>query len=151
MKASELKGWPVTLHPSEWPEGTLEHMDADLFTKIVWPARTISRVPMWPSAFASAHVRETGTSQHSTNNGTRLSTATDMHVKNHTNMMKLYHVLEANECVGGIGLYFDTNTPMVHMDSRSERIVWLRVDGQYIYKHIDPVKFYKELGKALEA
>lgn len=150
MKASELTEWPSYMQPHEWPAGTLEHMSAELFTDIVFPIREKTLVPMWPSKLFGAHVRHDGTSRHSTQGGARLADATDMHVKAHKDMLKVLVALEANDFVGGIGLYFDTNTPMIHMDRRPGRVIWLRVAGEYIYRHKDPVRFYKELGKALE-
>ncbi len=150
MKASDIRKWPSNLKPHEWPEGTLDHMDSYLFTAVVFPTRERAKVAMWPSKLYGAHVRTEGSSCHSTQGGTRLSYATDMHVKTHADMMTVFNELQANKYVGGIGLYFDTNTPMIHMDTRARRLMWLRVEGEYIYAHKDPVRFYKELGKALE-
>ncbi|AFV51106.1 hypothetical protein MS_027 [Vibrio phage VPMS1] len=150
MKASELQPWPENMQPHEWPKGTLDCMNAALFTRIVFPTRKAAGVAMWPSSLYGAHVRPDGNSRHSTKGGTRLSDATDMHVKSHRDMILVFNALQANKEVGGIGLYFDTNTPMIHMDNRSQRIMWLRVEGEYIYAHKDQVRFYKELGKVLE-
>lgn len=150
MKASNISKWPSNLQPHEWPDGTLDQMDSHLFTAVVFPTRKDAGVAMWPSKLFGAHVRPDGNSCHSTKGGTRLAYATDMHIKSHKDMMKVFNVLQANDQVGGIGLYFDTNTPMIHMDTREGCMMWLRVAGEYIYAHKDPVRFYKELGKALE-
>jgi hypothetical protein len=105
---------------------------------------------MWPSKLYDAHVRTEGNSAHSTQGGTRLAYGTDMHTKTYTNLMKVFSSLVANPEVGGIGLYFDTNSPMVHMDTRPQRLVWLRINGEYIYEVNNPVLFWTKLGEALE-
>ena len=51
---------------------------------------------------------------------------------------------------GGIGIYFDTNKPLIHIDSRKGRLMWLcykEEDGErvYLYRENDAVKFYKKL------
>lgn len=57
---------------------------------------------------------------------------------------------------GGIGIYLDTNgpkgtpQPMLHLDLRSERTVWMRYDGEYIYpgnsqEQMD--RFFRHLGE----
>ena len=65
MKASQLKAWPSNIQPHEWPKGTLDHMDADLFTDCVFPLRKKSGIPMTPSPLFAAHVRndESGSQQ----------------------------------------------------------------------------------------
>lgn len=141
--------WPAQFKKTDWPSNSVDYMDPSLFEDALFPLREVSGVPMWPSALFDAHVRYTGTSQHSTNGGTRLSTATDMHVKTKADLAKVFASVAKVEAIGGIGLYFDTNTPMFHIDTRPEPTAWLRVKGEYIYLHKDPVRFYKTLGEQL--
>jgi len=161
MKASQLtkSAWPQNMQPHEWPSGTLKHMDADLFTDCVFPLRKRSGTPMVPSPLFGAHVRddESG-SQHNTKGGTRLSTATDLQVSSVGRMIHAMLTAEQIPAIGGIGIYFDTNKPMIHIDSRKGRLVWLcysEVDAQgnkkrvYLYRENDAVKFYKKLGDLL--
>lgn len=153
MKASQIKNWPREFKASDWPTGTLDQMGMEVLTDLVFPLRKLSGVPMWPSAFARAHVRDSGNSMHSTKGGTRLSMATDMHVRNHQLLMQVFAVAQNMPQIGGIGLYFDTNTPMFHVDPRPDRLVWLRYkEGDktvMLYRENNAVKFYKKLGELL--
>lgn len=150
MKATELGKWHAKFKPSEFPKGVLEHLDAKVLTDILFPLRDLCGVPLKPSQLADAHVRhEVGKSQHCTNKGTRLSTATDVHVSNHESMLKVLSYAEGLNTVGGIGIYFDTNTPMLHLDLvevRGSRLVWLRnKHGKYVYRENNYIEFVKEL------
>jgi hypothetical protein len=156
MKASEMAKslWPSNIQPEEWPQGTLEHMDSYLFTDCVFPLRKKSRIPMSPSSLYGAHVRHDDSgSRHSTKEGTRLVDATDVHVSSNSRMVALMNYAESIPTIGGIGIYFDTNTPLVHIDRRPNRLVWLcyKEDGKrvYLYRENDPIKFYKKLGELL--
>ena len=58
----------------------------------------------------------------------------------------------------GIGVYLDTNVnslqpqPMVHLDidtrSDGQRWFWVRDNGKYIYRHIEPERYWKLLAEA---
>lgn len=158
MKASNLKNWHVNIQPHEWPAGTLDHMDADLFTDCVFPLRKLSGIPMTPSSLYAAHVRhdESG-SRHSTKGKTRLADATDLQVSSIGRMIALMNYAEQIPAIGGIGIYFDTNTPLVHIDKRKQRLVWLcyatvdvetnKEERHYLYRENDPIAFYKKLGE----
>jgi len=153
MIASNIKDWANQFKPGDWPAGVLDKMDSLILTDIIFPLRIKSGIAMWPSAYYDAHIRETGTSQHSIECG-RLSTATDMHVATITKMMRVMAVAETILEIGGIGVYFDTNTPMLHLDARKNRLVWLRYKNEfgelkYLYRENDYVKFYKKLGGLL--
>ena len=151
MNASMITNWPSNLSPSEWPEGTLKHMDHLLFTNAVFPLREKSGIPMMPSSLFEAHVRYEGKSRHSTSFGARLSDATDFHVSTIDKMLIMMDVAESIDTIGGIGIYFDTNTPMVHIDVRPNRLVWLRTKaGEYVYKANGHIKFYRALGDELK-
>ncbi|AUR84351.1 hedgehog signaling/DD-peptidase zinc-binding domain protein [Vibrio phage 1.054.O._10N.261.52.A1] len=154
MKASQIKHWPSNMQPNEWPTGTLDHMDADLFTDCVFPLRKISGVPMTPSSLFGAHVRHDDSgSRHSTKEETRLADATDLQVSSIGRMIAVMLAAEQIPAIGGIGIYFDTNKPMIHVDKRPNRLVWLcyKEDGKrvYLYRENDPIKFYKKLGDLL--
>lgn len=141
--------WPKAFKRTEWPSNSVDYMSEELFNLALFPLREQSGVPMWPSKLFDAHVRYTGTSQHSTNGGARKSTATDMHVKTKAELAKVFTHAMRIPAIGGIGLYFDTNVPMFHIDTREKFAAWLRVDGEYIYLNADPVRFYKTLGEYL--
>ena len=155
MKASQLQNWPQNMQPHEWPGGTLKHMDADLFTDCVFPLRQKSGTPMVPSSLYEAHVRDDESdSQHNTKGGTRLVTATDLQVSSYGRMIHVMNTAEQIPAIGGIGIYFDTNKPLIHIDSRKGRLMWLcyKEDGErvYLYRENDAVKFYKKLGDLLK-
>lgn len=51
---------------------------------------------------------------------------------------------------GGIGLYLDTQLgdkemPMIHLDMRGERVMWVRYKGIYYYYNNDPIEFFRIL------
>lgn len=151
MNSRTMINWINEFSASEWPGNVIDVMAPRLFHMALFPLRIACGFAMWPSAFESAHVRPSGDSRHSTKGGTRLSDATDMHVRTYAQLMRVFMEALAIPAIGGIGLYFDTNTPMFHIDTRPERLVWIRVDGEYIYLNNDPIRFFIELGKALEA
>jgi hypothetical protein len=76
-----------------------------------------------------------------------------MHVSTIANMISAMNTAESIDEIGGIGIYFDTNTPLIHIDRRKARLVWLRYtenDKQvYLYRENDRAKFYKKLGELL--
>lgn len=149
--AAEIENWPDSFRPNEWPENTLQFMSRDLFVHAVFPLRAASGIPMWPSRLAEAHVRKFGASEHSTGYGSRLSTATDMHVKTYHDLILVMKYADKMELIGGIGIYFDTNSPMFHIDTRKDKLMWIRTNkGEYIYREDDPVLFYTTLGKELQ-
>ena len=92
MQASSLplSQWHPSLRPSEFPDGVLKHMCANLLLLCLFPLRSRSGVPLSPSKLYGAHVRhDNGGSLHCTHNKTRLSTATDFHVKDHQHLLKV--------------------------------------------------------------
>lgn len=109
---------------------------------------------MTPSSLYGAHVRHDDSgSRHSTKEKTRLSDATDLHVSSIGRMIAAMLTAEQIPAIGGIGIYFDTNTPLIHIDKRPNRLVWLcyTENGKrvYLYRENDAVKFYKKLGDLL--
>jgi hypothetical protein len=122
---------------------------------ILFDLRQQSGVPMWPSKLERAHVRhEACSSQHSTHEQTVLSKATDFHVSTHERLLKVFEFLKRNPKAGGIGIYFDTHTPMFHVDlmeERGERLVWIRDKaGNYVYDVNGYETFYRALGECLQ-
>lgn len=148
MKASEITLWHPKFSPSDFPDGVLELMDARVLTDLVFPLRQSSKIPMWGSALFEAHVRMSGNSMHSIER-TGLSNATDLHCKTYKQMIQLMDEAEQMPKVGGVGIYFDTKTPMIHLDRfdvRGKKLTWLRtINGDYVYKQNDPIAFYKSL------
>lgn len=143
--------WGRTQHfsPDEWPEGVLPKMNPELLHELFkLRARVSNYAAMTPSPLPDAHVRATGSSRHSTNNGQRLSDATDIFL---ASWKGLWEVLREAQRMnfGGIGVYADTRiagkpSPMVHLDMRPERVLWLRHSGaQYVYYNSDPIAFFR--------
>ena len=154
MKAIDFTGWIPQIKKSEMPDNTLEFMDARVFSDIIIPLRQATGIPMWPSALERAHVRhENGKGAHHTNGKSNLASGTDWHARNFTNIMKIVNHLESMGTVGGIGIYFRTNTPMFHADLisfRGRRLMWMdTADGRRLVRENNPVLFYIELGKQL--
>ena len=142
--------WIPELQPDEWPLGVLEQMDPALLNNAVIPLRQMSGIAMTPSPLAEAHVRSEGESRHSTKRGTRLSDATDLFIDN-SQAANMWRWAQQVTDIGGFGMYFDTNpSTMIHIDTRPDRLLWIRVGGAYIYEHRDPAFFYTQLGRQLE-
>lgn len=144
--------WIPELQPHEWPDGVIEDMDPLLFAECVIPWRMASGVRFMPSPLPEGHVRNKGDSRHSIKGGTRLSDATDGFIPSTVAAVsKAYREALRIPAIGGFGLYFDTKpSVMVHIDRRPERLLWLRVGGDYIYEINDPAFYYRELSAQLE-
>ncbi len=153
MKASEIKLWPAQFTVNDWPDGVLDKMDANLLIDCIFPLRKLSNIPMWPSSLYGAHIRSKGKSQHSIEGG-RLATATDMHVSTISRMIEVMVIADSVDSIGGIGIYFDTNTPMIHIDSRKEKLMWLCYEHKdervYLYRENNYELFYQKLGELLK-
>jgi hypothetical protein len=145
--------------PGEWPLGVLDRMDATVI-QVLQQLR--SALPadhaMTPSPLPGAHVRDRGTSRHSTAGG-RLADATDI-------FMRWEHAWAAwlaavrHPKVGGIGFYPDMmlrgrrgDFAMLHFDCRPQRIMWVgwrrpaETALRYVYHHHDPAEFYRIMGE----
>lgn len=162
MKASELDWSKLpNFSAGEWPTGVLEHMDARVIEALQrGRAKLPAQFAMHPSPLPRAHVRDTGDSQHSTQGGTRLSTATDFFMKWDT-VWDAWAVFLADPEVGGVGIYVDTwlgddsiTRPMLHVDARPERLMWVcwrkgGKDGRivYTYHHQEPRLFHRMLAE----
>lgn len=142
--------WIPQLQKHEFPKDVTSEMEPSLFNEVIFPLRINSNVPMTPSPLVEGHVRSDGKSRHSTKNGTRKSDATDIFIP--STQTAVASVLRHAQMlpVGGFGLYFDTHpSVMFHADRRPERLLWIRVDGEYIYEVNDPLRFYTELSHQL--
>lgn len=139
--------WIPQLQASEYPEGVLDQMEPSLFNDVLIPLRQRSGVSMTPSPLVEAHVRQEGTSRHSTKSGKRLSDASDTFIPSRqASVYSIYRQALRLPKLGGFGLYFDTKpSVMIHTDMRQQRLLWLRIDGEYIYELNDPKKYYTEL------
>lgn len=141
--------WIRQLQPEEWPNGVIEKMDEDLFNECLIPLRQKTNVPFTPSPLVEGHIRTNTESRHSIYD--RLSDATDVFIPSNVQSVStvMREALRINK-IGGFGLYFDTSpSVMFHIDMRPERLMWIRVDGEYIYEVNDPQYFYKELSSQL--
>jgi hypothetical protein len=154
MKASDFNGWTSKIKKTEMPGDTICYMDSAVFSDVIIPLRNESGIPIRPSSLTRAHVRhEIGRGAHCTNNKSNLSSGTDWHTSSYTNLMSVINHLEQMESVGGIGIYFNTNSPMFHADLmsfRGSRLMWLvDTNGKYFYRENDRVLFYIKLGELL--
>lgn len=144
---------------SEWPPGVLAQMSPDIIlaqaaVRDALPASHVFK----PSPVARAHVRDAGTSRHSTQGGTRLSDATDTFIPGGWRQaLDAWQEAQRHPGIGGIGFYVsrwlgspDQITPMIHLDCRPERLLWVcrKHNGvdQYIYLHSDPKLFFEVMG-----
>ena len=135
---------------SEWPDGALEHMDQRVFD-VLFELRSKLNCPMFPSPVFAGHVRhESSNSRHSTKEKTRLSDATDFFVEEVGMLQHVLVVARSIEKIGGIGIYFDTKpSVMFHIDTREDKLDWVRSNGKYIYLQVDPVLYYATLSTEL--
>lgn len=146
-------------HKTEWPNGALERMDARIIDAIYKLRISVPKDHGFiPSPLLGAHVRDAGTSQHS-NEGGRLSTATDFFV-DREHVWEVWKTAQRIEEIGGIGIYFGSwlgdpikQTPMMHIDVRPERILWAAFrerhhsSQKYVYFNSNPVEFFKILSE----
>lgn len=147
-KASEI-GFPDEFSPAEWPFGVLDRMDSTVM-RALFSLRKASGIVMRPSPVQGGHARDRGDSRHSTKGGIRLSDATDIFVGSLADLATVFRHAQRVQGIGGIGLYFDTRPgPMFHIDCRPDRLLWVRVDGEYHYEVNDPAAFYALLGQKL--
>lgn len=156
MRAENIPdaNWSKYFKKHEFPTGVLKYLNAEILLKGLFPLRERANIPLIPSKLYRAHVRhENGKSLHCTCNYVRLSTATDFHVKNHDELLKVFYECLKIDHIKGIGLYFDTNTPMIHIDSRKEDLFWLRYKEKnkqiYVYMQNDYIFFQKTLTRLL--
>jgi len=140
--------WSNHLNPNEFPDGVLPYMSKKIVRAAV-NLRGWSGVPMTPSPLFEAHVRAKPVkdrgARHNVgpdlNSPERESDGTDFFIPDNR-VARMFKFATASPEIGGVGFYFDTNpSTMVHIDSRPERVMWLRVAGEYIDYNVNPVKF----------
>lgn len=158
MKASEINWGAIKrFSAAEWPPGTLEHMDASVITALAAVRDSLPRDhAMTPSPVPAAHVRHIGSSRHSTQGGTRLSDATDVFMPGGWKQaLAAWQAAQRVPEIGGIGFYLDkwlgspgNITPMLHIDCRPDRLLWVCLGNQYIYLHSNPEQFFLMMARA---
>jgi uncharacterized protein YcbK (DUF882 family) len=135
---------------SEWPGDVTEDMAPELFDEL-FKLRKRAGCSMRPSPLVSAHVRASGNSRHSTQGWTRKSDATDIFLNKWDDAFRVFmHALAMG--FGGIGLYVDTAydgpRPMIHLDMRPNRVVWVRQQkSDYVYYHKEPKRLFEVLSR----
>jgi hypothetical protein len=162
MQASKME-WDKKvvpqLSPEEWPMGVLDDMDERVILAMS-ELRKITGAPMWPSPVTRAHVRASGNSMHSTQEGTRLSKATDFFIRWH-DFLNVYTQALRHPEIGGVGFYnamkFRSEEPgdwcMVHIDLREDPLHWMgngREPVNYVYWDSRPVKYTEILLEMLQ-
>jgi len=153
-KAVDAQG-KSTFSPAEWPPGVISQMEPALFYE-VFKLRAKCGQSMTPSPLTGAHVRDAVSgSRHSTQGGKRKSDATDFFLREWAALWPTYlHALSLG--FGGVGVYLDkqmggVNRPMMHVDMRSERTLWITTkQGAYVYYNRDPRRYLRLLASAGE-
>ena len=156
VKRFDADEWPIIDSGDHAGDSVLAHMSPAVIEALVelrdaLPAdHVITPSPVW-----QAHVRYTGTSRHSLKiDGVRLSDATDVFLA-WRHVWLAWALAQRIQGIGGIGLYLDTHLggqsmPMLHIDTRPERILWVRhaVQGEarYVYLHREPATFFSVIG-----
>lgn len=148
--------------PNEWPTDVLQYMTGRIIYTLSDVRNALPRShSMHPSPIHNAHVRHRNRNpgalngdRHSTQNGRRLSDATDFFM-NWDTVWDAWLELLREPRIGGLGIYLDNfynsngkTRPMIHIDGREQRVVWAcHKDSsgrhQYTYLHAEPLKFHE--------
>lgn len=121
---------------NEFPDGVIDWLHSDVIQQLESFRRALpSDCYFTPSPLPTAHIRQTGNSQHSINSNQQLSVATDIFVPAKY-WWKVYCL--ASRYFNGIGFYLDMvqnrkNTPMFHFDLREFPVIWTHGDEEYKY------------------
>lgn len=152
------------LQPNEWPDDVLEHMTAGVILELS-DLREQVGAPVWPSPVLGAHVRHRTRragdgDRHATDNGSRLSDATDFFLRWADAPAYLRHAMRS-ERIGGIGIYDSMMLDgepgdhcMMHIDTRPERVMWVgngREPVEYVLEHSQPKRFYQLISAMLRS
>ena len=136
---------------NEWPEGALLSMNSNVILALAKiRAMLPSGAAMNPSPLFAGHVRFDSHGRHSADD--RLSDATDVFIDWQYLWPALLAAQQVNE-IGGIGIYLDTHYdskelhPMIHLDCRPGRMMWIRFEDVYTYYHYEPIKFFRLLAE----
>ena len=153
------------LSPHEWPDGALEWMAPRVILELS-SLRKQAGVPMYPSPVLGAHVRHRTRragdgDRHATDNGSRLSDATDFFVR-WGDAPAVYRLAQAIPGIRGIGIYdamMLRGTPgdfcMFHIDAPDEhagRALWVghgREPVEYVSQATQPGRYYALLSQML--
>ncbi|MCV6590780.1 MAG: hypothetical protein OIF57_17415 [Marinobacterium sp.] len=130
----------------EWPGDALAHVDSELVLALDAFRDRLGHGVV-PSPVVGGWYRLDGskTSRHYAVG--RLSDAGDVFPR--CDIRKALMVAQGCDWFGGIGVYLDTTgpsgkpEPMLHLDLRPGRVVWLRYEGRYIY----PLRSAEELSE----
>lgn len=138
--------------PDEFPDGVLENIEADLVISLEG-YRDVLGFPVIPSPVVAGWFRKDGsaTSRHYAFN--RLSDGGDVFPQ--CDIRQAFLVALNCQWWGGIGIYLDTTgpsgqpEPMLHLDLRPGRTIWMRYEGRYIYparSGAERNEFWRRLG-----
>lgn len=116
----------------------LEYLSADLLIELGIVRKLHDKV-IYPSSLQRGWVRFKNVDDDNRHNSiNRLSDAGDIFPEG--DPVKFWFLLQSRPKIGGIGIYFDTKIipnkqpgPMFHMDLRPNRLIWGRVEGEYLY------------------
>lgn len=164
--ASEMNWKEISPHLGrhEYPGDVLEHMNPRIIRIQSRLRDTVGR-PLYPSPVAGAHVRHRARSpgafdgdRHATDNGNRLSDATDFFCA--WEDAEAYMVAAAKDDeIGGIGIYdaMKFRGPagtycMMHIDGRPGRVLWVghgRDPVEYVMQHNDRERYTRLLLEAI--
>lgn len=122
--------------PDEFPAGALDNIEAELVLGLEG-YRDLLGHPVVPSPVAGGWFRWDGstTSRHYAIG--RLSDAGDVFPQ--CDIRDAFLVAMGCPWWGGIGVYLDTTgpsgkpEPMLHLDLRAKRTIWMRHEGRYLY------------------
>jgi len=145
MSASKLDFTMVNyLSRDEFPGDSLEHVSADLILGLS-EFRERLGAPIVPSPLVAGWYRKDGSKRSRHYAVGRLADGGDFFPR--CDIRLAFLVATGCEWFGGIGVYLDTNgpsgrpEPMMHLDCRGKRTIWLRYEGRYIYPLADQDQF----------
>lgn len=138
---------------SEFPIGVLEHLEADYVVELSEYRHRLGH-PISPSPLSDGWFRLDGSEISRHYAVGRLSDAGDLFP--HCDIRDALMVALGCEWWGGIGVYLDTHgptgkpQPMLHLDRRAKRVIWMRYEGRYIYPQNsaeERKEFWQRLGE----
>lgn len=129
--------------PSEFPDGAIHYMDPRYAARLAMYRAELG-APIVPSPLPAAWFRLDGSADSRHYALGRLSDAGDIFPLG-CNIARA--VMLAARHFGGVGVYLDTwlngrVRRMLHTDCRPEQVLWARMDGEYIYAHREPERYF---------
>lgn len=137
----------------EFPSDVLKHVEADLVLGLSEYRKRLGK-QVQPSSVVAGWYRQGGRKGSRHYAIERLSDAGDVFPQ--CDIRDALLVAMGCDWWGGIGVYLDTNgndgtpQPMLHLDSREERVIWMRYQGRYIYplrSESEREEFWKRLSE----